>query len=253
MRPQCRPGAGAAGGSGTAGGADRPGKSKIWSGAAAPVLAQKAGTAAAPSGGGGGGGRRGRAGGARRAKASPGNRVIRRSKAGEEALPASPVRRVRMGGETVYVHEATFQSDEDPDSADDPYTVMPGGGNQEAEDLLAEAGAFATRNDFKGACRLYKEVLARFPNHYIANHNMGTTLQVAGKPRSATRYFARAIMVWPEHHVAYSGMGRALLDMKQYSAALGMFEKSLEIQPDDPLSLEGRSKALRALGGRGRR
>lgn len=151
------------------------------------------------------------------------------------------------------MHEATFQSDEDPDSVDDPYTVMPGGGDQAAADLLAEAGALAMSDDYRGACRRYKAVLERFPNHYIANHNMGATLQISGKPRSATRYFARAIMVWPEHHVAYSGMGRALLDMKQYSAALGMFEKSLEIQPDDPLSLEGRSKALRALGRRGRR
>ena len=85
-----------------AGAAGRPRKSKIWSGPAAPALAQKAGAAAAPGGGVGGRGRRGRAGGARRAKASPGSSVVRRSEAGEEALPASPVRRVRMGGETMY-------------------------------------------------------------------------------------------------------------------------------------------------------
>lgn len=182
-----------------------------------------------------------------------GGRGARQGKDGSKAPTASPIRRVRMGGQTVYVHEATFQTDKDPASVDDSYEIMPGGGDQAAEDLLEEAGAFTMRGDYKEASRRYKAVLARFPNHYMANNNMGVNLRLEGKPLSAIKYFRRAIMAWPEQHVAYSGMGRTLLDMKRYDEALGMLEKALEIQPDDPMTLKARNKALRALGKKGRR
>lgn len=176
-----------------------------------------------------------------------------KGRAASNAKPsAGAIKRERIGGETVYLHEATYQAAEDPASVDDPHALMPGGGDREAARLFNRAGELTTRKDHKEARKCYEAILARFPNHYGANYNMGVDARMAGKPRSAIRYFTRAIMVWPEYHIAYSGMGRTLLDMEEYDAALEMLGKALSIQPDDPLALEDKAKALKALGKRGR-
>ena len=191
--------------------------------------------------------------GASRGKGGKGRRGGGKGRAAAKAKPPSgAVKRARIGGKTVYLHEATYHPAKDPASVDDPHALMPGGGDREAARLFNRAGELTTRNDHKGARKCYEAILARFPNHYAANYNMGVDARMAGKPRNAIRYFTRAIMAWPEYHMAYSGMGRTLLDMEEYDAALEMLGKALSIQPDDPLALEDKAKALKALGKRGR-
>ena len=216
-----------------------PLESKIWRGSAAPPLARKSTPARAAG--------RGKADRMRRGGGTAGKKRA----AAKAKAPASAVKQVRVGGETVYLHEATYQAAEDPASVDDPHALMPGGGDRDATRLFNEAGALIMRDDHKGATKCYKEILARFPNHYPANYSMGMQCRLAGKPRSAIKYFTRAIMVWPEYHMAYWGMGRTLLDMEEYDAALEMLDKALSIQPDDPLAREDRAEALKALGKRG--
>ena len=220
-------------------GAGAAGKSKIWRRFAARTLAKKSAGAAAGGGGGGRGSRRGRGG---RASARG-----KRSGAGK-APAAGRIETVRVAGQTVYLQSMGFASGEDPADVDDPYTLMPGGGNRAAADMIGEAGALTMRGDHEGARSIYKAILARFPNHYIANYNMGMDRRLAGRPRSAVKYLARAIMVWPENYAAHAGLGRVLLDMGRYDAALEALDKALEIQPGHPAALEDRAEALEALG-----
>lgn len=204
-------------------------------------MARKAGAAAGPPAGGGKGGSRGGA-------------SARRKKPGAAAAgrpPSNPVRTLRVAGQTLYEQDMSFMEAEDPAGVDDPFTLMPGGGDRAAADLIGAAGALITMGDHKGARRIYKAILAQFPNHYMANYNMGVDCRLAGRPRSGIKYFTRAIMVWPDYHMAYAGLGHALLDLKQYDAALEALDKALEIQPDYPLALRDRAEALRKLGGTG--
>ena len=203
-------------------------------------MAKKPAAGAAAASGGKGKGRRASGGGrapARRAK-----------KPAAEAPPANRIETVRVAGQTVYLQSMGFASGEDPADVDDPYTLMPGGGDRAAADMIGEAGALTMRGDHEGARRLYKAILAHFPNHYIANYNMGMDRRLAGRPRSAVKYLARAIMVWPENYAAHAGLGRVLLDMGRYDAALEALDKALDIQPGHPAALEDRAEALEALG-----
>lgn len=228
-----------------------PGKSKIWRSYAARTLAKKSGAGAAAPGGSKGGRGRGRAGTAPAGRGK--GRGRRAKKPAADAPPPNRVVTVRVDGEIQYLQSVGFMTDVDPADVEDPFTLMPGGGDRAAAELIDEAGVLTTRGDHKGARRRYEAILARYPNHYIANYNMGMDRHLAGRPRSAIKYFARAIMAWPENHAAHAGLGRALLGMKQYDAALESLDKALDILPGYPLALEDRAEALKALGRQGRR
>ena len=133
-----------------------------------------------------------------------------------------------------------------------PYASIPGGGDQEAAETVARAGAAGMKGDYEEAERLCKSVLARFPNHYMANYNLAMEYRLAGKPRSAVKRLKRAIRVWPENHTAYAGLGRVLLDMKRYDRALKALDRALELQPGDHLALKDKEEALEAMGRAGR-
>ena len=140
-----------------------------------------------------------------------------------------------------------------PEDPDNPYSAVPGGGDQEAADLIARGGALGIKGDTGGALRCFRMVLARFPDHYIANYNMGNGLRLVGRPRSGIKYLKRAIRVWPEYYQAYAGMGRLLLDMGEPERAIKYLNRALKMQPGYLLAREDRNEALRALGRRARR
>ena len=167
----------------------------------------------------------------------------RQKKGGTGAQSDGIVKQVRVGGRPMQLHAMEILAD-----SDNPYAGIPGGGDQEAADAIGEAGAATIRGDHKEARRICKGILARFPNHYIANYNMGMDCRLAGKPRSAIKYLKRAIRVWPENHTAHAGLGRVLLDMKLYDKALESLDRALEIQPGDHLALRDREEALESMG-----
>ena len=134
----------------------------------------------------------------------------------------------------------------------DPHARVPGGGSKEATDLLATAGVLSIKGDDEGARRCYRAILEKFPNHYVANYNVGNGLRISGKPRSALKYLKRAIRAWPENPMGYACMGSVLLDLKKYERALGVLDLALELKPGYEPALEDRKKALRALARRGR-
>ena len=185
----------------------------------------------------------GRGGGTPKKGAKGGRRKGRRSRADGGAQSGGIVKQVRIGGRPMQLHAMKVLVD-----PDNPYGSMPGGGDEEAAKMIAESGAAGIRGDNKEARRLCKAVLARFPNHYMGNYNMGMGCRLEGKPRSAVKYLKRAIKVWPENHTAHAGLGRVLLDMKRYDEALKALDRALEIQPGDHMALKDRDEALKAMG-----
>ena len=191
--------------------------------------------------GGRGGAPRADAGGKRR-KGRGGAGGGSRKRGGAGARSTDIIRQVRIGGRPMQMHATEILAD-----LDDPHASIPGGGDEEAAGMIGEAGAAAMRGDHKGAKRLCKAVLARFPDHYIANYNMAMDYRLEGKLRRAVKYLERAIRIWPENHIAHAGLGRVLLDMKRYDEALEALDRALELQPGNRLALEDRDEALKAL------
>ncbi len=227
----------------------------IWRAPAARALARTPGNGGrAPRSGGG----RRRGGSAARPPAKAGLPAPRsgggRCKSAAAAVSAGGVGKVTVKGETVYLQEIEVPMGRG-DGADpaDLYAAMPGGGSQKVADLLATAGALATKGRRDEALRRYRAILARLPNHYIANYNMGIEMRLAGRPSGAVRYLRRAIRVWPEHPRGHAAMGRTLLGMERYERALAELDISLEIQPEYEPAIEDRDEALRALGRQRRR
>ena len=154
----------------------------------------------------------------------------------------------------MYMHSARVPPGryEDQAGSGDRLARMPGGGDREADMEVMRAAALCEKG-CRESRRAYRAVLARFPNHYAANCNLGADLRLSGRPRSSLKYFARAIKVWPESHMAYAGMGRSLLDMGKYKTAINVLDMALEIQPDDPFALESRRMAAKKMSKRRRR
>ena len=227
---------------------------KIWRASAAGALARASGGAGSPKGGGG----RRRGGSAARPSAKAGLPAPGGGggslKSAAAAISAGGVGKVTVEGETVYLQEieVPMSSEDGADSAD-PYAAMPGGGSREATDLLATAGALSMKGRSDEAQRCYRAILARFPNHYTANYNMGIEMRLAGRPRSAVRYLRKAISVWPENPMGHAAMGRTLLGMGKHEKALAELDIALVIQPEYEPAIEDRDEALRALGRRRRR
>lgn len=166
---------------------------------------------------------------------------------GTAAPPDGVIKRVRVGGRPMQLHVMEIDAD-----SGSPYAGIPGGGDEEAAKTIAEAGAAGMRGDYEEAERLCKSVLARFPDHYMANYNLAMEYRLAGKPRSAVKRLKRAIRAWPENHTAHAGLGRVLLDMKRYDAALEALDRALELQPGNHMALKDREEALNAMGRAGR-
>lgn len=177
-----------------------------------------------------------------RRKGLKGGGAIRRKSGRARAQSGGIVKQVRIGGRPMQMHAMEIPAD-----SGDMYGSIPGGGDREAAEAIAEAGVVAMRGDYEEAERLCKAVLARFPDHYIANYNMGMDCRLAGKMRRAVKYLKRAISVWPENHIAHAGLGRVLLDMKRYGEALDALDRALELRPGNRLALEDRDEALEAM------
>ena len=160
---------------------------------------------------------------------------------------------MRIGGRLTHGYAARIPPGRGgPDDPNNPYASIPGGGDEEAARLVVECGRLGMSGDLKGAKEHLRRILERFPDHYIANYNMGNLLRLEGNPRRGIKYLKRAIRVWPENKTAHGGLGRALLDMGEYERAIRALDRALALQPDDPLALKDKAEALRAIRAEGR-
>jgi predicted O-linked N-acetylglucosamine transferase (SPINDLY family) len=95
---------------------------------------------------------------------------------------------------------------------------------------------------------VYRQILARFPDHADAVHLLGVACQQQGRREEAVRLLRRAAQLDPNAAMFQANLARALKDQGRPAESLPAFERALALQPDAPDMLLDYGKALHALG-----
>jgi predicted O-linked N-acetylglucosamine transferase (SPINDLY family) len=95
---------------------------------------------------------------------------------------------------------------------------------------------------------LYRQVLAKEPNHAPALHMLGVASFQRGDFQSAIEHIARAIAIEPDSAVFFNNYGAALLALQRPAEALACFHRSLALHPDYADAASNVAMAYEALG-----
>ena len=116
-------------------------------------------------------------------------------------------------------------------------------------DSINNAGAnLGLQGKAKEAIRYFEDVLARFPDHYTANVNIGNCLRDFGKPEKALEHYARAIKAEPGLSAGYYMTGYVLYDLGRFDEAAEALGKALERAPSLVPAMIRRGASLAATG-----
>jgi protein O-mannosyl-transferase len=87
---------------------------------------------------------------------------------------------------------------------------------------------------FRSGHALWTDVVARNPDAWFAQNNLGRDLLDAGEPQSAIPYFEAALRLNPDF-IARTNLGTALYQTGRYDDALREFRTTLRLRPQDPI------------------
>jgi len=82
--------------------------------------------------------------------------------------------------------------------------------------------------------QLYRQVLARQPDHIIATHNLGVIAHQTGRFDIAVGLFRRAIALNPNDAEAHNNLGSALKGCGPLDEAIASFRRGLALKPNSP-------------------
>jgi predicted O-linked N-acetylglucosamine transferase (SPINDLY family) len=88
---------------------------------------------------------------------------------------------------------------------------------------------------------IYRQVLARFPDHPDALHLLGVLATQAGRPEMSIELIGRAVTVSPTVAEYHLSLGEAYRRSGRWDAAIASLSRSIELRPDD-------AEAQNALG-----
>jgi serine/threonine-protein kinase len=109
--------------------------------------------------------------------------------------------------------------------------------------LLRQSGAGSSGVQLLGeACR-------KHPGNFWLNHEMGTTLLMAGRPDESLAYYRAALALRPDIAGVHEGLGMALFFAGQSDEALAEFRRAVELSPR---SRSSRQRLVGALAQAGR-
>jgi predicted O-linked N-acetylglucosamine transferase (SPINDLY family) len=80
--------------------------------------------------------------------------------------------------------------------------------------------------------RIYRQVLARQPNHPDALHLLGVLAAQAGRLDAAVQFIRRAIAICSTNPSYYGNLGKALENMGQLDEAIAAFRQAIRLKPD---------------------
>ena len=114
--------------------------------------------------------------------------------------------------------------------------------------LLAGLGLLARHQAgiYRDAETLYRATLARNPGCWLAEYNLGTTLDAAGRTAEAIPHLQRALELKPDLSGALNNLGLALLHAGRVSDALPPLERLVRVDPRLPSGHCNLGTALRA-------
>jgi predicted O-linked N-acetylglucosamine transferase (SPINDLY family) len=95
---------------------------------------------------------------------------------------------------------------------------------------------------------VYRQILARFPDHPDALHLLGVTCQQQGRGDEALRLLERAVALSPGTAMFQANFARALKDQGRAAEAVVVFERALALEPNAPDAVLDYAKALHAQG-----
>jgi predicted TPR repeat methyltransferase len=114
--------------------------------------------------------------------------------------------------------------------------------------VLQQALALHQVGDLQQAAELYRQVLARQPQHFDALHLLGVVARQSGDAQQAFELITLALELDASQAVAHCNLGAALQDLGQPEAALASYERAIRLKPDYAMALHNRGNALRILG-----
>src|SRR5215510_2105010 len=119
---------------------------------------------------------------------------------------------------------------------------------EDASALLERATDQHRQGALQMAETLYRELLAREPDHFDALNRLGILKMQQGELEDACRLLAAATTRNPLSDAALSNYASVLLELKRFEEALHSYDLALALKPDEPYLLYNRARALREMG-----
>jgi Flp pilus assembly protein TadD len=96
--------------------------------------------------------------------------------------------------------------------------------------------------------QLYRQILAREPNHADAMHHLGMAAGQAGRNDIAVELIGRAIAIKPDYPEALNNFGNALKGSGQLDEAIAAYRQAIALRPSHPDAHGNLGSALNAKG-----
>jgi len=95
---------------------------------------------------------------------------------------------------------------------------------------------------------LYRQILARQPDHAEALHLLGMVEFQNKHPEAAVNLIGQAIRIDPKRPDYYSNFGMVLAALSRHAEAIAAYRRALELRPDYPQALNNLGNSLRRTG-----
>jgi predicted TPR repeat methyltransferase len=113
---------------------------------------------------------------------------------------------------------------------------------------VASAIQLHQKGQVEEAAKIYREIVARFPDHIDALHFLGVAEHQQGNPQLALEHINRALALMPEHPDARTNRGNILKQLGRLEEAEADYRRALALRPKDPNTLNNMGTLLRARG-----
>jgi tetratricopeptide (TPR) repeat protein len=91
---------------------------------------------------------------------------------------------------------------------------------------------------------LWRHVLGKNPEAWIAHNNLGNVLRADGRIEEAIGHFREALRLAPQYPKAYVNLGGVLRGQGRVDEAIAYCREALRLEPDDPKALNNLGAAL---------
>jgi len=95
---------------------------------------------------------------------------------------------------------------------------------------------------------LWRDTLAKNPNAWIAQYNLGTLFLESNRVSEAIGQFEETLRLKPDHLEAHNNLGNALARLGRLQEAIGQYQQALRIKPDYAKTYNNLGNALLQAG-----
>lgn len=114
--------------------------------------------------------------------------------------------------------------------------------------LVLAAATWARAGVYADNVTLWRDNVAKYPDSYVAQQNLGYALAQEGKYRQAIEHFEQTVRLKPGYAESHYNLGGALARSGRAQEAVREFEEALRLNPDDAQTHNNLANALLVLG-----